>query len=69
MALVQEKRHDEQSAIVARLITDKVRANPTFTSPSPATAPAADRVWALEKLPEDVIIDKLVMMQSAYPRV
>jgi len=66
IALMQEKRHDEQSTHVATMIAEKAQAHPglhiTLTSHSAGCGIA---VWALEKLPDDVVIDELLMMQSA----
>ncbi|MBC8107696.1 MAG: hypothetical protein H7Z14_13980 [Anaerolineae bacterium] len=66
IALMQTKRHQEQSTIVAQLIEKRVREHPgqriTITGHSAGTGIA---VWALEKLPDDVMVDDLVMMASA----
>src|SRR4051812_1102147 len=66
MALVQEKRHDLQSTGVAEFMTQKARRYPgvkiTLTSHSGGCGIAA---WALEKLPDDVMVDTWVQMQSA----
>jgi hypothetical protein len=66
IALMQEKRHDEQSTLVANFLTEKVRKYPgvkiTLTSHSAGCGIAA---WALEKLPEDVVIENWVQMESA----
>jgi pimeloyl-ACP methyl ester carboxylesterase len=66
IALLQERRHDEQSTHVAAMIAEKAKAWPglhiTLTCHSAGCGIA---VWALEKLPDDVVIDDLVMMQSA----
>ena len=66
IALLQDKRHEEQSTIVAKMIADKVHKYPnihiTLTSHSGGCGIAA---WALEKLPDGVVIDKWVQMQSA----
>jgi hypothetical protein len=65
-ALLQTNRHEEQSTLLAKLITDKVRKYPnvriTITSHSGGCGIAA---WALEKLPDDIVIDTWVQMQSA----
>jgi hypothetical protein len=66
MALLQERRHERQSSAVAELLINKFREHPdiqiTLTSHSGGCGIAA---WALEKLPDDVIIDNWVQMQSA----
>ena len=66
MALMQAKRHEEQSTLLAQFITDKVRRYPgihiTLTSHSGGCGIAG---WALEKLPDDIVIDNWVQMQSA----
>lgn len=66
VALMQTKRHAEQSSIVATMIEKRVRENPNqkiiVTGHSAGTGIA---VWALEKLPEDVMIDDLVLVASA----
>ena len=66
VALMQSKRHQEQAAIVAQMIEKRVRENPnlriTVTGHSAGTGIA---VWALEKLPDDVMVDDLVMIASA----
>jgi hypothetical protein len=66
IALMQEQRHARQSEIVAKMLADKAHAFPgieiTVTSHSGGCGIA---VWALEKLPDDVVIDKLLMMESA----
>lgn len=66
IALAKTQRHDEQSTLVARKIERIASDNPNrpiiITSHSGGTGIA---VWALEKLPEDLKIDTLVMIQSA----
>jgi hypothetical protein len=66
VALGQQTRHDTESTKIAELITRHFRENPTvpitITSHSAGCGMA---VWALEKLPDDVKVDSLVMMQSA----
>ncbi|HEX3358595.1 MAG TPA: hypothetical protein VHS31_16590 [Tepidisphaeraceae bacterium] len=66
MALMQEQRHAKQSEIVAKMLAQKAHAFPgiqiTVTSHSGGCGIA---VWALEKLPDDVVIENLLMMQSA----
>src|SRR5688572_15668631 len=66
VALMQSKRHAEQSTIVAQMIEKHVRENPNqkviVTCHSAGTGIA---VWALEKLPDDVVIDELVLIASA----
>ncbi|CAN5572337.1 hypothetical protein BH09PLA1_BH09PLA1_02820 [soil metagenome] len=66
VALMQTKRHAAQSTIVAQMIEKHVRENPnqhiTITGHSAGTGIA---VWALEKLPDDVMVDDLVMIASA----
>jgi hypothetical protein len=66
IALMQEKRHDEQSSAVSTFLAKKFRDNPgvkiTLTSHSAGCGIAA---WALEKLPDDVVIDTWLQMESA----
>jgi hypothetical protein len=66
MALLQEKRHQEESTFVSQLLARKIREYPglkiTLTSHSGGCGIAA---WALEKLPDGVMIDTWVQMQSA----
>jgi hypothetical protein len=66
IALGQVQRHQEQSTLLSQRIADAVHADPRrriiITSHSAGCGIA---VWALEKLPSDVKIDQLVMMQSA----
>jgi pimeloyl-ACP methyl ester carboxylesterase len=63
---MQVKRHEDQSSEVARMIETHVRENPNqkivLSGHSAGTGIA---VWALEKLPDDVMIDDLVMVASA----
>jgi hypothetical protein len=66
IALMQEKRHDAQSELVAKMLTEHFRAYPTgHITLTCHSAGCGIAVWALEKLPPDVVIDELVMMQSA----
>lgn len=66
IALMQVKRHQDQSTIVAQMIERRAREHPgqkiTLTGHSAGTGIA---VWALEKLPDDVMVDDLVMIASA----
>jgi pimeloyl-ACP methyl ester carboxylesterase len=66
IALVQVARHETQSTLLAKKIEAYVRDNPNqqviITCHS---AGAGIVVWALEKLPDDVMIDDLVMISSA----
>jgi len=66
IALGSATRHSDESSKVAEMITAIYRANPRtpiiITSHSAGTGIA---IWALEKLPDDVQIDTLLMMQSA----
>ena len=66
VALGSTARHAEQAAKVADMITAAYRADPNrriiLTSHSAGTGVA---IWALEKLPDDVQIDTLLLMQSA----
>lgn len=66
VALAQVQRHQEQSTLLAKKIEDAVRADARrriiVTSHSAGCGIA---VWALEKLPKDVNIDELIMMESA----
>ena len=66
IALMQSKRHAEQSTIVAKMIEKHVRENPNqkvmITGHSAGTGIA---IWALEKLPDDVKVDDVVLMASA----
>jgi hypothetical protein len=65
-ALLQTNRHAEQSTLLAKFITEKARKYPDIhimlTSHSGGCGIAA---WALEKLPDDIVIDTWVQMQSA----
>jgi pimeloyl-ACP methyl ester carboxylesterase len=65
-SLTNVKRHEEQSRVVADLILQRLRQQPDahviITAHSAGTGIA---VWALEKLPEDVMIDELVLIASA----
>jgi pimeloyl-ACP methyl ester carboxylesterase len=65
-ALMARKRNQREAEKVAKWIEDKVRKDPdlriTITSHSAGTGIA---VWALEKLPDDVHVDSLVMLASA----
>lgn len=65
-SLTNVKRHEEQSTIVAKLIEQRLKAQPDahviLTAHSAGTGIA---VWALEKLPEDMKIDELVLIASA----
>ena len=65
-ALGNQSRHREQASIVARRLSDYARQHPgssiTVTCHSAGCGIAA---FALEQLPNDVKIDKLLMMQSA----
>ncbi len=64
-ALWARERNQKQAKIVADLITDHYRADPTqkiyITSHSGGTAIAA---WALELLPEDVKVDNILFLAS-----
>ena len=66
IALMQNKRHGEESTLVATMLADKAHGYPdihiTLTSHSAGCGIAA---WALAKLPDDVVIDNWVQMQSA----
>lgn len=65
-ALGNTARHQAQAQIVADRITAQYRAHPE--TPIILTGHSAGcgiAIWALEKLPEDVQIQTLVMMQSA----
>jgi acetyl esterase/lipase len=65
-SLINAKLHDEQSTIIARKLEEKFRQNPArriiVTGHS---AGAGIAVYALKKLPEDVTIDTLVLLQPA----
>ena len=65
-ALTQVDRHREQSQIVADMIIKHRRANPdgriTITAHSAGTGVIA---FALERLPDDVMVDEVVMIASA----
>lgn len=66
IALAQVQRHEEQSTLLSKRIADLYHADSRrriiITSHSAGCGIA---VWALEKLPDDVKIDDLVMMESA----
>lgn len=66
VALAKVQRHREQSELVAKKIAELVRAQPgrrfILTCHSGGAGIA---VWALEKLPADVTIDTLLMIQPA----
>ena len=66
IALMQNKRHGEGvDARCPRCSPTKLaRLSWTSTSPSPATSRMRNRGLALEKLPDDVVIDNWVQMQS-----
>src|SRR3954447_6741700 len=65
-SLANVRRHEEQAQVVANIILDRLRRQPDarviVTSHSAGTGIA---IWALEKLPDDVMIDDLVMIASA----
>src|SRR3954468_20234874 len=65
-SLANVRRHEEQAQVVANIILDRLRrqadARGVVTSHSAGTGIA---IWALEKLPDDVMIDDLVMIASA----
>jgi pimeloyl-ACP methyl ester carboxylesterase len=66
VALGQQQRHQAESQRIADIITARFRASPT--TPITLTGHSAGcgmAVWALEKLPDDVQVDTLLMMQSA----
>jgi Serine aminopeptidase, S33 len=66
VALAQVKRHEAQSTIVAQMIEKHVREHPNqkiiITSHS---AGAGILAWALEKLPDDVMVDDIVFCAPA----
>ena len=66
VALMQVKRHEDQSTIVAQMIEKHAREHPDqkimITCHS---AGAGIAIWALEKLPHDVMVEDLVMVASA----
>jgi hypothetical protein len=65
-ALLNRPLHDKESTVVAEALTKRYRENPSrrivITSHSGGTGIA---VWALEKLPDDVKVDTVVMLASA----
>jgi pimeloyl-ACP methyl ester carboxylesterase len=65
-ALANVPKHEEQSTRAAELLTKAYREHPdrpiVLTGHSAGTGVA---VWALEKLPPDVKVDTLLMLQSA----
>lgn len=66
VALAQMKRHATQSSLLADLIVRHVREHPNqrviVTAHSAGTGIVA---WALEKLPEDVMVDDIVFIAAA----
>jgi pimeloyl-ACP methyl ester carboxylesterase len=66
VALGQQQRHQVESQRIADIITARFRADPrTPITVTGHSAGCGMAVWALEKLPDDVQIDTLLMMQSA----
>jgi pimeloyl-ACP methyl ester carboxylesterase len=65
-ALYAHQRHQREAEIVAQKITEKFRADPRrkiiLSGHSGGTGIA---VWALEKLPDDVKVDSLLLLASA----
>jgi pimeloyl-ACP methyl ester carboxylesterase len=65
-ALYARQRHEHEADIVAQMITDKFRADPRqkiiLSGHSGGTGIA---VWALERLPDDVKVDSLLLLASA----
>ena len=65
-SMTNVKRHEEQSQIVSRMILQRHEQQPDghiiLTAHSAGTGVA---VWALEKLPDEVMIDDLVLIASA----
>jgi len=65
-ALLNQPLHERESKVVADALTKRYRENPNrriiITSHSGGTGIA---VWALEKLPDDVKVDTVVMLASA----
>lgn len=66
VSLINVARHDQQSTVVAKMIEQQRHDHPDqpiiLTSHSAGTGIA---VWALEKLPDDVQVDDLVLIASA----
>jgi hypothetical protein len=66
VALGNVTRHEEQSRLVAERITRAVREeHPSRIIVTSHSAGTGIAVWALEQLPDDVMIDDLVMIASA----
>jgi hypothetical protein len=68
VALGNVKRHEEQAKLVAERIVRAVREDQPRPSRIVVTSHSAGTgiaIWALEQLPEDVMVDDLVMIASA----
>jgi hypothetical protein len=65
-ALANVTRHQEQARLVAEMLTRRYRADPSVKIiVSTHSAGTGIIVWALEQLPDDVMIDELVLLASA----
>ena len=65
-ALYAHARHQHEADVVAQMITDKFRADPrTMIYLSGHSGGTGIALWALERLPDDVHIETLLLLASA----